>query len=192
MFEEIIAFLLSLFSAFTADLPNVSRGKAVTRSNGYYEGNDDNKNLRCVKYGSTDNVFRSQRGDVPTVARNDQNTSTLGRSLFQSLKTNFYIISAIFLSASIAILFVWFDLRTNDLCFEWKNHGNNTIPFSVLRVKLIGNGIQTIILVMWFPGSLILLFGWHNFRRYYSSTIVVALLTGLTITLYFCIYVIVR
>ncbi|XP_046857211.1 uncharacterized protein LOC124450631 [Xenia sp. Carnegie-2017] len=186
MFEEIIAFLLSLCSAFTIDFPSVSGSETGTRSNGR-ENNGDNENSRLVKYNGLNdnaNLLGSQHSDVYSATGNEENTSTLRGSLVKSLKTNFYIIGAIFLSASTGILFVWFDLQSYDLCFEWKNHSNNTIPFSVMRAKLIGDGIQTIILEMWLPGSLILLFGWNIFRRYYSSTIVLSLLTGVTATLF--------
>jgi preprotein translocase subunit SecF len=78
---------------------------------------------------------------------------------------------------------IYFDLRTVDLCSEWEAK-NYTLSFDVSRVGLLGRGVVTVILYLWVPLFLIVLFGWTEFTRHYSSTILVGQLAGLFNTLF--------
>ena len=78
---------------------------------------------------------------------------------------------------------IYFDLRTIDLCSEWESK-NYTLSFDVRRIKLIGEGFQTAILYLAVPLFLLVLFGWSEFKRHYSSTILVGQLAGLFNTLF--------
>jgi hypothetical protein len=82
---------------------------------------------------------------------------------------------------------IYFDLRTVDLCSEWKNK-NYTLPFEARRIRLIGKGVESMILYLSFPFTLIVLSGWSEFKRHYSSTVLVGQLAGLFNTLYLRFY----
>ncbi len=172
MFEEIIAGFLSLFSAFTIDTPHVYRDK--TSING-----SDLEQLDESRFWDDE----TQTEYVKTDEDGIQVKPTFRQSMTRSLKANLSITLAVFLLATVGITFLYFDLRTCDLCFEWKNH-NNTIPFPVMRFKLIGDCIEGILLNLWFPTSLMILFGWSDFKRHYISTTYVGFLIGLMATLY--------
>ena len=70
-----------------------------------------------------------------------------------------------------------------DLCSEWEDK-NYTFSFDVKRIRLLGKGVAYVILYLSFPLSLIVLFGWREFKRHYSSTILVGQLAGLFNTLF--------
>ena len=108
---------------------------------------------------------------------------TLRKSLIRSLKTNLSITFAVFPLAVIPIILLYFDLRTSDLCFEWRSH-NHSEPFGVTRLKLIGDYVQGVLLGFWFPTTMVILFGWNEFKRHYSLTLLTSLLFGLMATLY--------
>jgi hypothetical protein len=78
---------------------------------------------------------------------------------------------------------IYFELRTVDLCSEW-DAKNYTLSFDIERIKLIGEGFQTVILYLSVPSFFIILFGWTEFKRHYSSTILVGQLAGLFNTLF--------
>jgi hypothetical protein len=78
---------------------------------------------------------------------------------------------------------IYFDLRTTDLCSEWEAK-NYTVSFDVRRIRLIGKGVEKVILYLPFPLTLIVLFGWNESKLHYSSTILAGQLAGLFNTLY--------
>ena len=72
---------------------------------------------------------------------------------------------------------IYFELRITNLCNEWQGR-NDTLSYNVKRIRLLGRGI---------PFSLIVMFGWSEFRRHYYSTILVGQLVGLLNTFYISI-----
>jgi hypothetical protein len=105
------------------------------------------------------------------------------QSLVRSLRANFTITLAVLPLVFVGMALIYFDLRTVDLCSEWEDK-NYTLSFDVRRIRLLGKGVASVILYLWFPMSLIVLFGWREFKRHYSSTILVGQLAGLFTTLY--------
>ena len=187
MFEEIIAGFLSLFSAFTIDTPHVSRDKTSIVGSGV-EKLDESRlwdDETQKEYGTfEDTRALPTKSEYVEIDEDEiQVKPTFRQSMTRSLKANLSITLGVFLLATIGITVIYFDLRTCDLCFEWKNH-NNTIPFPVIRFKLIGDCIEGILLNLWFPTSLMILFGWSDFKRHYTSTTYVGFLIGLMATLY--------
>ncbi len=79
---------------------------------------------------------------------------------------------------------IYFDLRTANLCSEWQAIKNHTVSFDVMRIRLIGVGVENIMLYLSFPLLLIVLFGWSEFKHHYSSTILVGQLASLVTALY--------
>ena len=191
MFEEILAGVLSLFSAFTLDTPRISRDKSNNNSDA--EKPDEPVFFRNVAHCEYDLFEEQSDFYIPEIIGHTQVDEgellilqvkpTIHQSLMRSLKVNLSITSSVFILAAIGIVFLYFDMRTFDLCFEWKNH-NNTIPFAVMRFKLIGDCVEDILLFFWLAASLVVLFGWTEFKKHYVLTVFVGLLFGLLNVLY--------
>ncbi|CAB3985935.1 Hypothetical predicted protein [Paramuricea clavata] len=185
MLEEIIACFLSLFSALTLDAPRLSREM------------DDNTSLseQCTRYTWEDKIHREYVAFAEENLQSETEYVQLGyelgnkpgyiQSLFRSLKANFTITLAVLPLVLIGMALIYFDLRTTDLCSECRNK-NYTLSFDVRRIRLLGKGVASVILYLSFPLILSVLFGWSEFKRHYSSTILVGQLAGLFNTLYIC------
>jgi general stress protein CsbA len=178
MLEEIIATFLSLFSALTCDIPGISREMNVNHS-------DQSSWLRWEdkihrEYGSIDS---SRIESYAQLGYELQVKSTYTQSLLKSLKVTVTMTVAGISVVIIGVIFIYFDLRTCDLCCEWLAQ-NNTVSSDVMKIRLLGNGVEVIILNLFFPMILTVLFGWKEFKRHYSLTIVIGLLAGVVYTLY--------
>ncbi len=179
MLEEIIACFLSLFSALTLDTPQLSRmnhNASPPEEITSYTWED--KIHREYVLFQEDNSPISETGYVQL-----RNKPSYTQSLLRSLKATFTITLAVLPLVLIGPALIYFDLRTRDLCSEWQAK-NHTPSFDVKRIRLIGEGVEMIMLYLWFPMMLMLLFGWSEFKRHYSLTILVGQLAGLITTLY--------
>jgi hypothetical protein len=186
MLEEIIACFLSLFSALTLDAPQLSR-----------EMNDNSSSSeQCIRYTWEDKIHREyvsfeeeKLENLPSETEYVQlgyklrNKPTYTQSLLRSLKATFTITLAVLSLVFIGMALIYFDLRTTDLCSEWEAK-NYTVSFDVRRIRLIGKGVEKVILYLSFPLTLIVLFGCNEFKLHYSSTILASQLAGLFNTLY--------
>ncbi|CAB3983264.1 Hypothetical predicted protein [Paramuricea clavata] len=183
MLEEIIACFLSLFSALTLNAPRLSR-----------ELNDNASPLnQRTRYTWEDKIHEEyvsfEEDNIPSETEYVQlgyelrNKPSYIQSLLRSLKANFTITLAVLPLALIGMALIYFDLRTVDLCSEWEPK-NYTLSFHIRRIRLIGNGFQKVILYLGVPLFLLVLFGWSEFKRHYSSTILVGQLAGLFNTLF--------
>jgi hypothetical protein len=183
MLEEIISSFLSLFSALTLDAPRLSR-----------ELNDNTSpSERRTRYTWEDKIHQEyvsfEEDNLPSETEYVQlgyelrNRPSYIQSLLRSLKANFTITLAVLPLAFIGMALIYFDFRTVDLCSEWEDK-NYTFSFDVKRIRLLGKGVADVILYLKFPLSLIVLFGWREFKRHYSSTILVGQLAGLFNTLF--------
>ena len=179
MLEEIIATFLSLFSALTLDAPRISHEMTVNHNDESTWLTWQNKIHR--EYDSFEQdpsrVSYAQLGYELRIK------PTYTQSLLRSLKVTLSMTIAGMPLVIIGVIFIYFDLRTCDLCAEWLAQ-NYTLSFDVMKIRLLGNGAEVIILNLWFPMSLTVLFGWNEFRRHYSLTILIGVLAGLLYTLY--------
>ncbi|CAB3983267.1 Hypothetical predicted protein [Paramuricea clavata] len=184
MLEEIIASFLSLFSALTLDPPRLSRR----------EMNDNTSaSEQRTRYTWEDKIHKEyvsfEEDNLPSekeyvqLGHELRNRPSYIQSLLRSLRANFTITLAVLPLALIGMALIYFDLRTVDLCSEWEAK-TYSLSFDVTRIRLMGKGIQKVILYLWFPLSLTVLFGWSEFKSHYSSTILVGQLAGLFNTLY--------
>ncbi|CAB3992041.1 Hypothetical predicted protein [Paramuricea clavata] len=170
MLEELIACFLSLFSALTLDAPRISR----ELNNHAWE----DKILHREHH-----VSFEEETEYVQVGYELRKKPTYTRSLLRSLKANVAITLAVLPLVLIGMALIYFDLRTADLCSEWEAK-NYTLSFDVRRIRLIGIGVEEMILYLSFSLNFIVLFGWNEFKRHYSSTILVGQLVGLFTTLY--------
>ena len=177
MLEEIIATFLSLFSALTLDTPRISRELSVNHSEQPTWLTWQNKIHR--EYSSID----SSRIEYAQLGNEQQIKPTYTQSLLRSLKVTLAMTIAGIPLAIIGVVLIYFDLRTCDLCSEWLAQ-NKTVSFDVKKIRLLGNGVEVMILNLWLPMKLTVLFGWKEFKRHYSLTIVIGILVGVVYTLY--------
>ena len=184
MLEEIIGCFLSLFSALTLDPPRISRREmndntSPSEQRTHYTWED--KIHR--EYVSFEEDNQPSKTEYVQLGYELRNKPSYIQSFLRSLKANFTITLAVLPLALVGMALIYFDLRTVDLCSEWEAK-NYTLSFDVERIKLIGKVFQKVILYLSFPLSLIVLFGWREFKSHYSSTILVGQLAGLFNTLY--------
>ncbi|CAB4031275.1 Hypothetical predicted protein [Paramuricea clavata] len=184
MLEEIIACFLSLFSALTLDAPRLSR-REMNDSTSPSEQRTHNtwEDKIHREYVSFEEDNLPSETEYVQLGYELRNRPTYIQSLLRSLKANFTITLAVLPLTLIGMALIYFDLRTLDLCSQWEDK-NYTISFDVRRMRLLGKGVASVITYLWFPLSLIVLFGWSEFKRHYSSTILVGQLAGLFNTLY--------
>ena len=81
----------------------------------------------------------------------------------------------------LAIAFIYLELNTKNLCHQWEQN-YHSIPLSVLECRLIGDETEDIVMNLWFPATLALLFGWIEFKLNYFSTLLLGFAVGTTVT----------
>ena len=177
MLDEILACFLSMFSALALDAPHLS-----LESN--RENRDESRSALCIRYTWGKRNHRSFDQYIPLLRA--EYVHCCIESLLKSLKVTFSITLAVFPVAFTGMTLMYFELRTTDLCHEWQAR-NHALSFDVKRIRLIGRGLVVTILYLWIPFTLIVLFGWSEFRRHYCSTILVGQLLGSVNTLYLSI-----
>ncbi len=183
MLEEIIASFLSLFSALTMDAPRISREmNDNARTSDHATRYTWNIGIHREYASFEQENFPSSTEYVP-LGNELVNAPTYKQSLLRSLKATLTITFGLLPLILLGTVLVYFDLRTNDLCFQ-SVVGKYTNSFDVMRIRLLGNGFETVIVSLWFPMSTVILFGWNEFKSHYSSTVLVGLVTSLLYTLY--------
>ena len=84
-----------------------------------------------------------------------------------------------------AITFLYANLNTTELCMEWQHH-NNTVPLSVIRIRVIGESVTVLIIYFSFPLTTVILFGWKEFkRRFFPVLYITFIFAEATIIYYF-------
>ena len=81
----------------------------------------------------------------------------------------------------LAIAFIYLELNTKNLCHQWEQN-YHSIPLSVLECRLIGDETEDIVMNLWFPATLALLFGWIELKLNYFSTLLLGFAVGTTVT----------
>ena len=182
MLEEIITTFLSLFSALTLDKANISiqlnRNACSSEECNLIHGEDvmfeqHSLPVQVEYFGPRNEVL---------------NKPTYRQSLLRTLKATVTMTLAVLPLALMALAFLYWDLRVTDLCSEWVSR-NHTLPFRVTRIRLIGRGVFLLLGYIWFPLTLVVLFSWREFKRHYSTVVLVGQLAGLFATLYLCFLV---
>jgi hypothetical protein len=199
MLEEITGMFLSLFSLFVNETPRVSLREPIdATSDTGKEGVDDDRWQPYInkEYENfhTNEQLRSMLVNerLPDYTRLDGACSGRGsywESIRRSLWTTLSITCAIFPPTALTIAFLYIDLNTAVLCSEWQYH-HNTLPFSVKRLRIIGDSIGEMITNLWFPLTMVVLFGWKEFKLRFLSTFYVGFIFGETIVIYYLFFLV--
>jgi hypothetical protein len=193
MLEEITGMFLSLFSLFWRDTPRVFLRGQIDPTSNTEGGADDyrwqpyiNKEYENVHTNEQLNsVFVDERlTDYTRLDGTSSGRRSYWESIRRSLWTTLSITCAIVVPTAFTMAFLYIDLNTTDLCLEWQYH-NNTLPFSVKRLRVIGDSVDITITNLWFPLTMVVLFGWKEFKLRFLSTFYVAFIFGETTVIYY-------
>ena len=102
------------------------------------------------------------------------------KAIWASISMAFFL----FLPTAFTIMFLYADLNTNDLCFEWQHH-NNTVPSSVIRIRVIGRSVEVLIINLWFPLTSVILFGWKDFKQKFLTVLYIAFIFAEATVIYY-------
>ena len=195
MLEEILALLLSLFSLVSNETPRVSLRETSHTQEGSL--NDDkwlpyiNEEYKKVDMSEelTFVTLLLPNEDLYTgYNRISGGSSSERKSLWMSFRkaiwTSISMAFSLFLPTAFTIMFLYADLNTNDLCFEWQHH-NNTVPSSVIRMRVIGRSVEVLIINLWFPLTAVILFGWKDFKLRFLPVLYIAFIFAEATVIYY-------
>ena len=182
MLEEIIGLALSICSLFAADTPRVRSNSQTLLEDTNFEIENEAEQSFINKeyednYGETvlENFLRT--GSSPHLTNFDgcRNNGKVLKTFWKCLRTNLSIIIASIFPIGFAIMLVYVSINTVFSCMELWRH-NMTEPFVLKRVELFGDSVLWLIVSLWFPLTMIILFGWKEFKAKYFSTIFIAVI----------------
>ena len=109
------------------------------------------------------------------------------KAFFSSCKNSLLLSCKITISivpVSLVMIFVlYFGVNTSSVCYQHQMN-NKSVPQEVIKYVIAGDDIESFFLNFWFQLTLILLFGWREFRRHYASTLLLGFLLGLSVVVY--------
>ena len=180
MLEEIISMILSLFSLVLDEPPSVSFPVLINNpatSNTEESESDDGRWQSYINNEYGNSHTNEQLTDYTTLDGASSERRSFWQSTSKSLLTTLTVTVAMIPSTAVIMAFLYIDLNTTDLCLEWQYH-NNTLPFSVKRLRVIGDSVEAVITNLWFPLTSVVLFGWEEFKLRFLSTFYVAFIFG--------------
>ena len=195
MLEEILALLLSLFSLVSNERPRVFfREKKNTQK----ESSDDDRWLPYINEEYKTVNTSEELTSVSSLLANEDlhpgyNLTTDGslserksvlKSFRKAIWTSISMALSLFPLTTFTIMFLYVDLNTNDLCREWQHH-NNTVPLSVMRIRIIGRSLNMLIINFWFPLTAVILFGWKVFKLSFINVLYIAFIFAEAAVIYY-------
>ena len=190
MLTELINLFLSLFSLVMNETPRVSREEEIS-------GDSDNSEDQWLpkvheEYENVEDMASLSLFNEDVIAYTSPGTDELSeqrqkcfwKSFRKSIWTSLSTALAVLPLTAVAMLFLYFDLKTSDFCVEWQNH-NNALSFSVQRLRFIGDAVEVILINLWCPLTFILLFGWKKFKAYFPFTFLVGFIFGDASVIYY-------
>ena len=184
MLEEILALLLSLFSLVSNETPRVSfRETSNTQEestgddrwlpyiNEEYNNVDTSEELTSASLLLPNEDLHPGYNRISGVSSSER--KTVLKSFRKAIWTSISMAFSLFPPTAFAIMFLYIDLNTADLCIEWQHH-NNTVSLSVMRIRVIGESGEAAIIYLWFPLTVVILFGWKVFKLRFISVLYIA------------------
>ncbi|XP_046857634.1 uncharacterized protein LOC124451044 [Xenia sp. Carnegie-2017] len=197
MLEEIIGFSLSIFSLFVTETPRVSLSAQHEQEDASTDGNihfrlmenDSRSRFINKEYDQSDlndesEIFMADGNQLETYCNNMQNSRNFKSSLWKSLSTSINLTFATILPTLFALTLVYIDTNTTYSCLAWRNYKNKTLPLSVKRVHVFGDCVESFVLYLWFPLSMMMLFGWKEFKEKFTSALYVCVIFGEMVVIY--------
>ena len=173
MLEEILALSLSLFSLVTNEIP-----RAFNTQDGNTDDdrwlpyiNEEYINVEDTSDESSYEESHSGYNRIPDSSSPER--KSFWKSSRKAVSTSIGMAFSLFPPTLFIILFLYVDLNTADLCREWQ-YSNNTVPLSVIRIRVIGVSVALLIMYLWFPLTAVILFGWKDFKRRFFRVLYIA------------------
>lgn len=197
--EEIIAIIASLIPTCASEPPQLISGHDGIENNNseFQEGTSQieinstlDKDPREIETFWQNEIHREyeqaeNRHFLPLVFDDEvRGRCSVRQSMLRSLRVNCaFIIAVVFSLALLAFALIYLELNTKVLCLQCEND-NHSIPLSVKKWRLIGDEIEDVVLNLWLPVSMALLFGWIKFKTNYITTLFVGFAFGTTVANY--------
>ena len=102
-------------------------------------------------------------------------------SIARSFPTCVTILASAIVISGISGFFAYLDMETTDKCAGIESHQNTSIPNMVLKWKLIGESFQGLLINLWFPATIALLYGGKVFLKKLNSLLYIGLIMGLLV-----------
>ncbi|XP_046858007.1 uncharacterized protein LOC124451435 [Xenia sp. Carnegie-2017] len=115
---------------------------------------------------------------------NLQNGRNACKSLWKSTRMTISLLLSLIPLTAVAMALIFLDINTTYRCQQWKNMYNASLPLSVRRTHVYGDNVETLVIYTWFPLTMILLFGWKEFKTKYLSVAYIAVMFGLLAVIY--------
>ncbi|CAB3989533.1 Hypothetical predicted protein [Paramuricea clavata] len=124
--------------------------------------------------------------DISDLVQPDgQPSRDFAQSFLRSFQANVGLVMAVvFILGLLTLGIVYVDLNTTDACIEWM-HNNYSIPRVVKIFQIVGMSFELLPLFTWFPASIVMLWGFKEFKKNYLSCLLVCQLVVGSIT---CVY----
>ena len=161
--EELVSVFVSIMSGLCNGVSKMSRESLLQREG--YQPETELDLPYCEEYD--------------LIESREQPRRTSYESFFRSLKANVGIlIAVVFISSFLAIGAVLVDLNTSDACKEWTQK-NVTVRLRVQTLEIVGASLRLLPFIMWFPTSVVMLWGFKEFKKNYLLCLCVCqLVTG--------------
>ncbi|XP_046857623.1 uncharacterized protein LOC124451037 [Xenia sp. Carnegie-2017] len=182
MLEELIAFILSVLSLFT-ETARVSFLEENNSEHTCVEVRDIGIDVQSEWYINKEyeeddlNDNKDQSPQTKWFSHSQQS-----RSFSNSMCKSFWATSSLTLATIfptlVVTVFLYVSVNIFNSCLEWQNHNNNTLPLSVKRAHVFGSCFETSLLYLWFPFTMMILFGWREFKAKFLSTVYVGVIFG--------------
>ena len=181
--EEILVGIWSFASLFGSEQPRFNQHDAEIGTS-----NSKNDEARFINASEIERDDQHENNEEPLISpRNlQQRYGSINyeptyycwtRTFRKSLSTSFTIKVAVLPLCILIAAAVYLDLNTTDLCFE-RMRREGGFPHDIMKWRLIGDTLETIIIFLWFPFTLAVLLDWKKFRKDYLCTIYISLACG--------------
>ena len=179
MLDEIFALLLSLFSLVANKIPvpgdtqegNTDDDRWLPYINEEYENLDTGEELSSLSSLLVNEDLPNGYNLIPDGFSPER--KSFWKSFRKAVSASISMAFSLVPPTVFAILFIYVIFNTADLCREWQHH-NNTVPLSVIRIRVIGTIAEVLIINFWLPLTAVILFGWNDFKRGFSRVLYVA------------------
>ena len=180
--EELIGSFLSLFSSLIGQTPTIS-SETQQRDNGLlFEPNPEREDVyddglihrEYDQERPTEFPYYEQNVSYTDLfpARDGRTRKNFCESFLRSCKANLGLVTAVtFILGLLTVGLVLVDLNTTNACIEWM-HNNFTVPSNIQIVRVVGMSVALIPPYAWFPISIIMLWGFRQFKQNYLLCLV--------------------
>ena len=183
--QDIAGIFLSSMSFFARDffrlawrnygqLQTQKKQKSGSNSHGITDS------LKSVIHGQCANS--NGYGTIPS--RNSELKPSILKCFFNSIWTSVTILVAALPLGLFATASLFADLNSVNLCEEWIERNGYHVDGAVLRWRLVGDIFEDFGLFLWFPLTMIFLFGWKEFKANYLIILFVWLFSALVEIIY--------